>query len=124
MLDNFVTSTTYQNAKFVNQRTGTLTNLLGPALFHVRQDESQFLFFCNNLLKTNYGFEKVRFVGGDHDKGQKEFLKPLKGVTYLPCKKHIEDNIKAKMQSLQLDASEKKITLEDVFGSKSHQREA
>lgn len=70
----YVTSTTYQNAKFVNQRTGTLTNLLGPALFHVRQDESQFLFFCNNLLKTNYGFEKVRFVGG-------EFLKPLKGVT-------------------------------------------
>ena len=36
----YVTSTTYQNAKFVNQRTGKLANLPGPALFHVRQDES------------------------------------------------------------------------------------
>ena len=114
----YVTSTTYQNAKFVNQRTGKLANLPGPTLFHVRQDESQFLFFSNNLLEANYAFEKVRFVGGDRDKGQKGFLKPLKGVTYLPCKKHIEDNMKAKMQSLQLDASEKKIILEDVFGSK------
>ena len=93
----YVTSTTYQNAKFVNQRTGKLANLPGPALFHVRQDESQFLFFSNNLLEANYAFEKVRFVGGDRDKGQKGFLKPLKGVTYLPCKKHIEDNMKAKM---------------------------
>ena len=101
----YVTSTTYQNAKFVNQRTGKLANLPGPALFHVRQDESQFLFFSNNLLEANYAFEKVRFVGGDRDKGQKGFLKPLKGVTYLPCKKRIEDNIKAKVQSLQLDGS-------------------
>ena len=114
----YVTSTTYQNAKFVNQRTGKLANLPGPALFHVRQDESQFLFFSNNLLEANYAFEKVRFVGGDRDKGRKGFLKPLKGVTFLPCKKHIEDNMKAKMHSLQLDASEKKIILEDVFGSK------
>ena len=114
----YFTSTTYQNAKFVTRRKGKLANLQDPALFHVCQEESQFLFFCNNLLGTNYGFEKVRFVGGDRDKGQKGFLKPLKGVTYLPCKKHIEDNMKAKMPSLQLDAPEKKIILEDVFGSK------
>lgn len=114
----YVTSTMYQNAKFVNQRMGKLANLPGPALFHVCQDETQFLFFCNNLLETNYGFEKVRFVGGDCDKGQKRFLKPLEGVTYLPRKKHTEDNMKAKMPSYQLDASEKKIILEDVFGSK------
>ena len=113
----YVTSTTYQNPKFINQRTGKFVNVPGPALFHVRQDETQFLFFCNTLLEANYQFEKVRFVGGDRDKGQKGFLKPLKGATYLPCKKHIEDNMKTKMQSLQLDGSERSMILEDVFGS-------
>lgn len=44
----------------------------------LRQDKCQFLFFCNNLLQMNYGFEKVCFVGGDHDKGQKAFLKTPK----------------------------------------------
>ena len=113
----YVTSTTYQNKKFVNERTGKYVNLPGPALFHVRQDEAQFLFFCNTLLEVDYGFEKVRFVGGDRDKAQKGFLKPLKGVSYLPCKKHIEDNMKAKMQSLQLNVTEKNMILENVFGT-------
>ena len=44
----------------------------------LRQDKCQFLFFCNNLLEMNYGFEKVCFVGGDHDKGQKAFFKTPK----------------------------------------------
>ena len=35
----------------------------------------------------------------------------------MPCKKHIEDNMKTKMQSLQLDGSERSMILEDVFGS-------
>lgn len=34
----------------------------------------------------------------------------------MPCKKHIEDNMKTKMQSLQLDGSERSMILEDVFG--------
>ena len=59
----YITSTTYQNPKFINQRTGKFVNVTGPALFHVRQDETQFLFFCNTLLEANYEFEKVRFVG-------------------------------------------------------------
>ena len=90
---NFVTSNTYQNNKFVNERTGKYVTLPGPALFHVCQDEMQFLFFYNTLLEVDYGFEKVRFVGGDRDKVQKGFLKPLKGVSYQLCKKHIEDNM-------------------------------
>ena len=99
----YVTSSTYQNPKFINQRTRKFVNVPGRTLSHVRQDKTQFLFFCNNLLEANYEFEKVRFVGKDRDKEQKGFLKPLKGATYLPCKKHIEDNMKTKMQSLQLN---------------------
>ena len=96
----FVNSTIYQNRNFINQRTGKCSNLPGPALFHVRQDESHFFYFSYTLLEVNYEFEKVRFIGGDRDKTQKGFLKPLKGVTYLPCKKHLQENMKAKMQSL------------------------
>ena len=55
----YVTSTTYQNPTFINQHTGKFVNVPGPALFHVCQDEPQFLFFCNTLLEANYEFEKV-----------------------------------------------------------------
>lgn len=109
----YVTSTTYQNKRFVNERTGKYVNLPGPALFHLSQDEMQFLFFCNTLLEVDYGFEKVRFVGGDHDKGRKGFLKPLKGLSYLLCKKHLEEYMKAKMQSLQLHGSERNVILKN-----------
>jgi len=89
----------YQNHKFTNQHTGKFVNVSGPALFHVCQDETQFLFFCNTLLEA-------RFVGLDCDKEQKGFLKPLTRATYLPCKKHIQDSIKKKLQNLQLDGCE------------------
>ncbi|KAK2554876.1 hypothetical protein P5673_023542 [Acropora cervicornis] len=118
----YVTSTTYQNRNFINQRTGKCSNLPGPALFHVRQDESQFFYFSYTLLEVNYEFEKVRFIGGDRDKAQKGFLKPLKGVTYLPCKKHLQENMKAKMQSLQLSGTEKNTIMEHVFGNELAQR--
>ena len=72
-------------------------------------------------VKTNPNFSSSAITCWKRTMDLRKFVlsvKPLEGVTYLPCKKHIEDNMKAKMPSYQLDASEKKIILEDVFGSK------
>ena len=38
----FLTSTTYQNQNFLHQRTGKFSNLPGPGLLRVCEDESLF----------------------------------------------------------------------------------
>ena len=42
-----VTATSYQNRMFIHNQTGRVANLPGPAMFHVKQDASQFLYFAN-----------------------------------------------------------------------------
>ena len=55
-------------------------------------------------------------MGGDRNKAQSSFLKPLKGCTFLPCKKHVEDDISRKIADLGLPSIKREI-LDDIFGS-------
>lgn len=114
----YLTSTTYQSKKVLNKKTGKPANLPGPAMFHTSKSGNDFLYFIHTLLECSYELERVAFVGGDRDKAQASFLKPLKGCTFLPCKKHVEDDITRKIADLGLSAVRKEI-LEDIFGSDS-----
>ena len=86
-------------------------------MFHVKQDACQFLYFANTLLEAKYEFEQVRYVGGDRSQSQKAFLKPLKGAQFLPCKKHLEDDMKRPMCTLGIELREQRNILKDVFQS-------
>ena len=114
--DYYVTSTTYQSSKLVHSRTGKPAILLGPAMFHVRRAEKDFKYFCYALLEINEGFEGVSFVGGDRDKAQQGFMKPLKRSIFLPCKKHVEDDISRKLTDLGNGAMKDEV-LKDIFGN-------
>ena len=85
-------------------------------MLHTSKTGNDFLYFIHILLECSYELERVAFVGGDRDKAQASFLKPLKGCTFLPCKKHLEDDITRKIADLGLSAVQKEI-LEDIFGS-------
>ena len=113
----FVTATSYQNRMFIHKQTGRAANLPGPAMFHVKQDASQFHYFANILLEANYQFEQVRYIGGDRSQSQQAFLRPLKGAQFLPCKKHLEDDMTRKMSALGMEVAEQCDVLKDVFGS-------
>lgn len=102
----YVTATSYQNQKFIHKQTGRVANLPGPAMFHVKQNASQFLDFANTLLEAKYEFQQVQYVGRDRSQSQKVFLKPLKGAKFLPCKKHLEDDTKPKMSTLGIKLDE------------------
>ena len=75
-----------------------------------------FLYFIHTLLECSYELERVAFVVGDRDKAQARYI--LKGCTFLPCKKHLEDDITRKIADLGLSAVRKE-GLEDIFGSDS-----
>ena len=51
--DYYVTTTTYENDKFVNIQTQSKVNLPGPALFHIKQDHENFLYFCHTILQID-----------------------------------------------------------------------
>ena len=113
--DFYVTSTTYQSSKLVHSRTGKPAILPGPAMFHVRRAEKDFKYFCYSLLEINEGFEGISFLGGDRDKAQQGFRKPLMRSIFLPCKKHVEDDISRKLSDLGSGAMKDEV-LKDIFG--------
>ena len=114
--DFYVTSTTYQSTKFIQTRTGKPAALPGPAMLHVRKSEKDFKYFSHTLLEHNDKIKRVAFVGGDRDKAQQGFLSPLRRCTFLPCKKHVEDDISRKIDDLGLKDIKNEVLL-DIFGS-------
>lgn len=50
-------------------------------------------------------------MGGDRDKAQQGSLSPLRGCTFLPCKKHVEDDIIQKVPDMKMEV------LKNIFGS-------
>ena len=114
--DYYVTSMTYQSSKFVHSRTGKPAILPGPAMFHIRRAEKDFKYFCYSLFEINEGFEEVSIGGGDRDKAQQGFVKPLKRAIFLQYKKHVEDDISRKLTDLGNGAMKDEV-LKDIFGN-------
>jgi len=111
----YVTTTMYQSEKVISKRTAEPANLPGPAMFHTTKTQKDYLYFAHTLLESSYALERIVFVGGDRDKVQSFFLKPLEGSIFLLCKKHVEDNIMEKIADLGLNSIKCEL-LQDVFG--------
>jgi hypothetical protein len=67
----------------------------------------------------NEHFEDIVFVGGDRDKAQQGFIKPLKQCKFLPCKKHVEDDISRKLTCLGLGDLKEEVS-KDIFGDEKN----
>ena len=87
-------------------------------MLHTSKTGNDSLYFTHTLLECSYKLERVAFVGRGRDKAQASFLKPLKGCTFLPCEKHVGDDITKEIGDLGLSAVQKEI-LEDIFGGDS-----
>ena len=85
-------------------------------MLHVCKSEKDFKYFAHTLLEHNDKLNRIAFVGSDRDKAQQGFLSPLRGCTFLPCKKHIEDDITRKLGDLGLNDIKVEV-LKDIFGS-------
>lgn len=79
----YVTSTMYQSKKVISKKTEKPANLPGPAMFHTTKTQRDYLYFAHTLLESNHSLEQIVLGGGDRDKAQSLFLKPLKGSTFL-----------------------------------------
>ncbi|XP_022780689.1 uncharacterized protein LOC111321932 [Stylophora pistillata] len=112
--DFYMTTTTYQSEKVVSKKTGKAANLPGPEMFHTTKTQRDYLYFTHTLLESNYNLEKVAFLGGDRDKAQSFLLKPSKGCTFIPCTKHVQDDIMRKIGELGLSSAKSEI-LQDTF---------
>ncbi len=113
----FMTPTSYALKAFINKRTKKHVNVPGPCLFHVEEESSEvYLYFAHSLVEANPDIDRVRFIGGDRGKGQREFMRPFRSATLLPCTRHVQSNILEKIP----DKGAQKQILRDLFGSTKH----
>ena len=86
-------------------------------MLHVEQDESQFVYFGHTLIEKQPGMDGVLFIGLDRSKAQENGLARVFHVSrFLPCTKHVRDNVNAKLTSLQLTEGLKREIIKDIFG--------
>ena len=112
-----MTSTAYPHMKLQSLATGAAPYLPGPAMLHVKQDESQFVYFGHTLIEKQPRMDGVLFIGLDRSKAQENGLARVFHVSrFLPCTKHVKDNVKAKLSSLQLSEGLKREITKDIFG--------
>ena len=72
-------------------------------MLHVKQDESQFVYFGHTLIEKQPRMDGVLFIGLDRSKAQENGLARAFPVSrFLPCTKHLRDNVNSNLASLQL----------------------
>ena len=114
---HYATPSQYRSTKVVHAASEKPVFLAGPAMFHSNMDGGNFMSFAHSCITENENFEKLRWIGGDRGSGQRKFLSPLKGATFIPCKMHIENDIKTKIASLVTFPLTPQDIFSDVFGN-------
>ena len=114
----YVTTTTYKHLKLVDQRSEKNPSLPGPALFHVKQDTGQFLYFAQTLQEVNRNVGDILAIGSDLFRGYANGFTTVSPVArVIVCKKHAEDNIDRKLTSLGITGEARHKYMKDIFGS-------
>lgn len=70
----YVTNTVYPHIKLESRSTGTAPNLPGPAMLHVKEDESQLVYFGHTLIEKQPRMDSVLSIGLDCSKAQENGL--------------------------------------------------
>ena len=112
----YVTPTTYTREGIILKRTGKPGTFPGPALFHKRRTNREFFSFAATLREINGNISNIRFIGGDRDDATKYFTHLMPGNVFLPCTKHVSDDIKRKLDDLHLQKKKEEYILQ-IFGS-------
>ena len=116
----YVTTTTYKHLKLVDQRSGKNPSLPGPALFHVKQDTGQFLYFAQTLQERNRNVGDILAIGSDRFKGYANgFVTVCPVARVIVCKKHAKDDVDRKLSSLGITGEARNKFKKDIFGSEA-----
>lgn len=114
--DFYVTPITFTRQGVILKRSGNPGIFPGPALFHQKRTGNEFFSFAATLRQINGDISNCRFIGGDRDDAQKYFTHLMPGSLFLPCTKHVEDDIRRKIDELHLQ-KDKERYITQIFGS-------
>ena len=116
----YVTPTTYQHTMLENKDRGRggHPTLLGPTMFHSRRNETSFLYFASSLVSLKPDIANTVFMGSDREVAVRNGFSPFFPlVTWLSCFKHVEDDIKRKLNNLGIKDPLQREFLDDIFGN-------
>ena len=75
------------------------------------------MYFGHTLIEKHPRMDSVLFIGLDRSKAQENGLARVFHVSrFLPCTKHVRDNVNAKLTSLQLTEGLIREIIKDIFG--------
>ena len=75
------------------------------------------MYFGHTLIEKQPELDDIPFISLDRSRAQENGLARVFRVsTFLPCTTHVQDNVWAKLPSLQLSEGLKREILKDIFG--------
>ena len=98
----YVTPTTYSRKDILHRETKKPAAFPGPALIHTTKEDKDFHYFASTLIEINQAIKDCLFIGGDRDAAQKFFANVFPDHSFIPCTKHVKDDISRKLTDLHL----------------------
>ena len=115
----YVTPITYQNL-LVKTEKGNHPIVLGPVLIHKTKTFRPFHYFASTLIRLNPQLTKLKAFGTD---GEPELIKAFSvafpGAVHLRCMNHLRQNVKDKLNALNIPRSIWKEFVADIFGAQT-----
>ena len=71
--------------------------------------------FSHTLIEEKPEFQSLQLVGSDRDNALKGFWFPLTSARFLPCTKHVKDDILKQINELHLGDAKQEF-IRDIFG--------
>lgn len=116
---HYVTLATTRNPTLVVPGTGVHPVLLGPALLHSQKTEQSYCNLPNVMCNSLPELGDVRVFGTDGEVAVYSALRNRwRSATHLLCWIHSKDNVKMKLNGLQMDEKKKTEYLKDIYGEK------
>ena len=117
----YVTPTTYTRKDVLHRETKKPATFPGPAMIHATKEDGDFFYFAATLAEQNRSITTCKFIGGDRDSAQKSFTALFPNHVFVPCTKHVKDDIIRQLGKLHL-TNMKERYIEDIFGCHKKQK--
>lgn len=115
----YVTITTYRNLMLEN-KDGIEPVMIGPILLHQRKGFESYFTLSSSMLQASADLKNIKVFGTDGDENlSNAFQVCFTDAKHLLCDVHMIDNIKKKLNALDIKGQVANQYVNDIFGQSS-----
>ena len=112
----YVTPIVYENLHLKSRTLQKPPVMLGPVMLHAKKDEAAYSYLASQLRVHTTKLDQTIALGRDGDDAiGNAFYKFFPNTKQILCKRHIENNIKAELQSRKFPEFQHEFILQQIF---------